>query len=260
MSEGPAAAARSGSAPERAAVLEPRPGAERRGFAQTRVWIFDLDNTLYPAECDLFAQVDQRMGAFIARYLGVPFAQARHLQKTYYRQFGTTLAGLMAVHKLDPAEFLAYVHDIDLSGVPELPVLRAEIARLPGRRLIFTNGSRRHAERVAEKLGVLDLFEDIADIASGDYIPKPEAEAFRRMAARHGVDAPDAAMFDDMPMNLEAPHALGMTTVLVHSSYVDHPLQTAMKSWRELPDHIHHMTLDLTEFLGKRHAADGNRA
>jgi putative hydrolase of the HAD superfamily len=233
-------------------VLEPRAGASRRWFDHTSVWIFDLDNTLYPAECNLFAQVDHRMGAFIAKYLGVPYAHARHLQKSYYRQFGTTLAGLMAVHKLDPAEFLAYVHDIDLSVVSEAPELRAEIAALPGRRLIFTNGSRRHAERVAEKLGVLDLFEDICDIAACEYVPKPEADAFQRMIRRHAVSAEDAAMFEDMPMNLSVPHDLGMTTVLVHSSYLDHPVQEKMKTWTELPDHIHHMTLDLTGFLAAR--------
>lgn len=233
-------------------LLAPRADAERRGFRETQAWIFDLDNTLYPAECNLFAQVDRRMGEFIARYLGVPFAHARHLQKAYYRQFGTTLAGLMRVHKLEPHEFLAYVHDIDLSAVPEVPKLRAEIAALPGRRLIYTNGSRRHAERVAEKLGVLDLFEDICDIAACDYVPKPAADAFQRMIRRHGVEPRSAAMFEDMPMNLEVPHTLGMTTVLVHSSYLDHPAQLQMKTWEALPDHIHHMTLDLTDFLAAK--------
>jgi putative hydrolase of the HAD superfamily len=242
----PAGAPEASKAPR---LLAPRPGAVPRGFQRTETWIFDLDNTLYPAECNLFAQVDHRMGAFIAQYLGVPYEYARHLQKTYYRQFGTTLAGLMAIHKLDPDAFLTYVHDIDLSVVPEAPALRAEIAALPGRRLIFTNGSRRHAERVAEKLGVLDLFEDICDIAACDYVPKPEAQAFDRMIRRHGIAADGAAMFEDMPMNLEVPHALGMTTVLVHSSYVDHPVQQKMKAWTTLPDHIHHMTVDLTGFL-----------
>lgn len=230
-------------------ILEPREGAARRGFDRTDVWIFDLDNTLYPAECNLFAEVDRRMGEFIARYLGVPFAHARHLQKTYYRQFGTTLAGLMKVHKLDPGEFLAYVHDIDLSVVPYAPELRDQISALPGRRLIFTNGSERHAERVAEKLGVLDLFEGICDIAACAYVPKPDPEAFQRMIRRHNVSAGEAAMFEDMPMNLAAPHDLGMTTVLVHSSYLDHPVQQEMTRWTELPDHIHHMTTDLTGFL-----------
>ena len=121
----------------------------RRRFHHVDTWIFDLDNTLYPASCNLFAEVDQRMGAYIAKAIGVPFEHARHLQKAYYRQFGTTLAGLMQVHKLPPGPFLEYVHDIDLSVVPELPELAAAMGALPGRRLIFTSGSRRHADRVA---------------------------------------------------------------------------------------------------------------
>src|SRR5262245_39698784 len=124
----------------------------RRGFDSTSAWVFDLDNTLYPADCNLFAQVDQRMGEFIARYLGVPFEYARHLQKSYYRQFGTTLSGLMLVHRMDPKAFLDYVHDIDLTPVAAHPELFAAISRLPGRKLILTNGSRAHAERVAKKL------------------------------------------------------------------------------------------------------------
>lgn len=223
--------------------------ARRRGFDATTTWVFDLDNTLYPAECNLFAQVDRRMGEFIAQYLGVPYEYARHLQKSYYRQYGTTLCGLMQVHKLDPKPFLDYVHDIDLSVVPEHPELAAAIERLPGRRLIFTNGSRRHAERVAEKLGVLHLFEDICDIAACEYVPKPSPDAFDRMISRHGVAPQTAAMFEDMPHNLEAPHALGMTTVLVHSSYYDHPIQLKIRQWREPPEHVHHMTEDLAGFL-----------
>ena len=222
---------------------------DRTAFNRTEVWIFDLDNTLYPATCNLFAQVDHRMGEFIARYLGVPYPQARHLQKTYYRQFGTTLSGLMKVHNLEPGEFLDYVHDIDLSVVDPYPELGAAIDRLPGRKLIFTNGSRRHAENVAGKLGILDRFEDICDIAACEYVPKPDRDAFERMARLHGVDYPRAAMFEDMPHNLEAPHALGMATVLVHSDYIDHPVCLEMKRWTALPAYIHHMTRDLREFL-----------
>ena len=156
----------------------------KRGFERTQVWIFDLDNTLYPAECNLFAQVDQSMGEFIARFLGVPFAYARHLQKTYYRQFGTTLTGLMQVHRIDPKAFLDYVHDIDLSVVDEHPELAAAIDRLPGRKLIFTNGSRAHAERVAGKLGVLHCFEDIFDICDADYVPKAHRRLLRPLLPR----------------------------------------------------------------------------
>jgi putative hydrolase of the HAD superfamily len=222
----------------------------RRGFSATRVWVFDLDNTLYPADCNLFAQVDQRMGEYIARYLGVPFEYARHLQKSYYRQFGTTLSGLMQVHGLDPKPFLDYVHDIDLSVVRAHPELAATIDALPGRKLIFTNGSRRHAENVAGKLGVLDCFEDIFDIVTSDYVPKPERSCYDVFLKRHGVEAGASAMFEDMPHNLEAPHALGMTTVLVYSRTVyDHPVQQKIRAWQQPPDHVHHMTDDLEGFL-----------
>lgn len=228
------------------AVLKP---VTARGFSHVETWIFDLDNTLYPASCDLFAQVDHRMGSFIAEKLGVPYAHARHLQKAYYRQFGTTLAGLMQVHKIKPEPFLEYVHDIDLSVVPKLPDLEAVIAKLPGRRLIFTNGSRRHAERVAEKLGVLHLFEGICDITALEFVPKPERAAFERMIGLHAFDASRAAMFEDMPHNLEVPHDIGMTTVLIESDYIDHPAQLKMREWRELPAHVHHLTDDITAFL-----------
>lgn len=231
-----------------AALVERVPGSERT-FTATTTWIFDLDNTLYPSACNLFAEVDVRMGEFIAKYLGVPLEYARHLQKSYYRQFGTTLSGLMKVHKLDPQPFLDYVHDIDLSPVVPSPELAAALKALPGRRLIYTNGSHRHAERVAEKLGVLDLFEDICDIAACEFVAKPSPDAFDRMIKRHAIAPGEAAMFEDMPHNLEAPHTLGMTTVLVHSDYPDHPIQTQMRNWAELPAHIHYTTDCLTTFL-----------
>ncbi|MEI9901362.1 MAG: pyrimidine 5'-nucleotidase [Hyphomicrobium sp.] len=221
----------------------------QRGFQSTRVWIFDLDNTLYPSACNLFAEVDRRMGAFIARLLDVPLEHARYLQKSYYHDYGTTLTGLIKLHKIDPHAFLDYVHDIDLAPVSEAPQLAAALAALPGRRIIYTNGSRHHAERVAGKLGVLHLMEDICDIAACEFIAKPSPEAFRRMTSLHGVKPAEAAMFEDMPHNLEAPHALGMTTVLVHSEYMDHPAQAQMRKWTALPEHIHHATDDLTAFL-----------
>ena len=223
--------------------------APRPGFEKTSVWVFDLDNTLYPADCNLFAQVDHRMGKFIQNYLGVPYEYARHLQKNYYRQFGTTLAGLMRIHKMEPTAFLDYVHDIDLSPVPEHPDLAAAIEKLPGRKLIFTAGNRRHAEKVATKLVNLHLFEDICDIVSTGYLPKEQREAYDCMIRAHGVTPDHAAMFEDMPHNLVAAHQLGMTTVLVHSNYIDHPAQLKIRSWSEPPAHIHHMTEDLVRFL-----------
>ncbi len=225
-------------------------GSLPRNFERTDAWIFDLDNTLYPAQCQLFLQIDQRMGEFISRLLGVSFEQAQHLRKTYYRQFGTTLNGLMRIHRVAPDPFLEYVHDIDLAVVEPDAKLREAIARLEGRRLIFTNGSRRHAERVAAKVGVLDLFEDICSIETCDYTPKPAAAAFDRMIARHGISAASAAMFEDMPANLEVPHALGMTTVLVHEEGPGHPWRLEHHEPKGAhPAHVHHMTSDLAAFL-----------
>jgi putative hydrolase of the HAD superfamily len=151
---------------------------------------------------------------------------------------------------VEPQPFLDYVHDIDLSLVAEHPELAQAIAALPGRKLIFTNGSRAHAERVAAKIGVLDLFEGVFDIVDAAYVPKPVAACYDQFIKAHGVDAASSAMFEDMPHNLEAPHALGMTTVLVRSDFnYDHPVQKAIRAWLEPPAHVHHMTDDLAGFL-----------
>lgn len=220
-----------------------------QAFKRTTCWIFDLDNTLYPAHCNLFAQVDQRMGEYVARFLGISFDEARRLQKSYYHSYGTTLRGLMQQHGMDPHPFLDYVHDIDLSPVSAAPKLCAALRRLPGRKYIFTNGTRRHAENVAARLGVLECFDDVFDIGAADFIPKPDREAYVRFLETHAVAPAEAAMFEDLPHNLETPHDLGMVTVLVKSTYIDHPAHKAMASWTQPPPHVHHMTDDLTGFL-----------
>jgi putative hydrolase of the HAD superfamily len=225
-----------------------RPGPQR-GFDHVEAWVFDLDNTLYPADCNLFAQIDHRMGEFIAQSLGVPLHEAQSMRETYYYEHGTTLAGLVRCHNIAPDDFLDYVHDIDLSAVAPCPELAAALAALPGRKLIFTNGSRKHAEAVAERLGVLDRFADICDIHALGYIhPKPMREAYEHFARAHGVIPSTAAMFDDLPHNLETAHALGMTTILVHG-LTEHPEHQAMTGWTELPAHIHHRTEALPSFL-----------
>ena len=212
-------------------------------------WVFDLDNTLYPAECNLFAQIDQRMGAFISQLLEVDLVEARRVQKDYYYRYGTTLNGLMQEHQLDPHLFLDYVHDIDHSVLPDLPELRAAINKLEGRKFIFTNGSKGHGEQVAEKLGLLDLFEDVFDIAAADFVPKPNALTYERFFQRYDIDPVAAVMFEDLHPNLKAPHERGMATVLVHSSYEDHPSQKERLSWETRPHYVHYETDDLTGFL-----------
>jgi len=218
-------------------------------FADTSLWIFDLDNTLYPAECNLFAQIDARMSAFIQDLLGVDPVEARRIQKQLYYEHGTTLAGLMAEHGVKPEAFMDYVHDIDLSPIQPAPELADAIVRLQGRKFIFTNGSARHAERIAEKLGVLDKFDGIFDIATGGYVPKPKPQAFRRFMDFCSGGNCGSAMFEDLPHNLEAAHALGIVTVLVRSDYLDHPSQHALKAAGRLPDYIHFETDDLAAFL-----------
>jgi putative hydrolase of the HAD superfamily len=218
-------------------------------FTDVEAWVFDLDNTLYPADCNLFAQIDRRMGEFIAQNLNLPLAQAQALRETYYYQHGTTLAGLVRLHGASPDAFLDYVHDIDLSAVSRDPDLAAALASLPGRKFIFTNGSRKHAEAVANQLGVAGLFDDICDIHALEYIhPKPTREAYERFVRAHGVVAHRAAMFDDLPHNLETAHRIGMTTVLVQG-LTDHPEHRAIASWTELPTHIHHRSEALAPFL-----------
>lgn len=221
-------------------------------WSQIDTWIFDLDNTLYPPACDLFAQVDQRMCAFIAAYLDVDEAEAKRLQKTYYVDHGTTLSGLMAVHGLDPAGFLDYVHDIDVSGVAPDLALGQAIAALPGRKVIFTNGTVAHARNVAGQLGIADVFDGIYDIVTTDYEPKPRASAYERFLAASRIEATRAAMFEDMARNLVVPHEMGMATIWVRPP-LPAPEETArhLRLAHEGSDgpHIHHATQDLTGFL-----------
>ena len=224
-------------------------------FGHVEAWVFDLDNTLYPADCNLFAQIDRRMGEFIMQSLGLPLEQAQSLRAAYYYEHGTTLAGLVRRHGVAPDDFLDYVHDIDLGAVLPSPTLATALKALPGRKFVFTNGSRKHAEAVMERLGVSGQFEGICDIHALDYIyPKPMPEAYERFVKTHGVEAPRAAMFDDLPHNLQAAHALGMTTVLV-DGVTDHPEHQAIADWTEPPAHIHHRTAALAPFLAAIGAA-----
>jgi len=179
------------------------------------IWIFDLDNTLYPPGSEFMALMEGRMTEFVARETGLPREDARALQKRYLHEHGTTLAGMMAHHGMAPEPFLTEVHDVALDSLEPIPELAEGIARLPGRRLVFTNGDERHARRVLAHLDLDGLFEDVFHIAAADYIPKPQPEAFARMISRHGVEPARAAFFEDSERNLEPAARLGMTTVLV---------------------------------------------
>lgn len=202
------------------------------------IWLFDLDNTLYPPEAELMNLIADRMTHFVARETGLPRDQAFILQKKYLHEHGTTLAGLMAHHGVDPEAFLNEVHDVSMSGLLPDPDLRDAIAALPGRRLVFTNGDKRHADRVLAKLKLDDLFEDIFHIALADYIPKPHPQTFARMIQAHDVDPTRAAFFEDSPRNLKPAFDLGMTTILVGPEAL--PSDDAF---------VHHRTDNLAAFL-----------
>jgi putative hydrolase of the HAD superfamily len=220
------------------------PQARLRSVDHVTDWVFDLDNTLYPARCNLFAQVDRRIGLFIEALLGLEQAAARDLQKRYFREHGTTLRGLMTHHGIDPRDFLDFVHEIDVAPVPPSPALDAALAALPGRKFIFTNGSVAHAARVTARLGVAHHFEDVFDIVAAEYLPKPDPATYRSMILRHGIDPTRAAMIEDLPRNLRPAAALGMTTVLVLTG-------EEWASMDDAGDHIHHVTDDLVGWLSE---------
>ena len=199
--------------PAMAAAMPDRPAPSP--WREVETWIFDLDNTLYEPSARLFDQIDQRMTAFIMRELGLAREAADRLRRDYWRQHGTTLRGLMAHHGTDPAHFLAEVHEIDLSGLAPDPVLTAGLGRLPGRKVIHTNGARAHAERVLEARGLGDHFEAIYAIEDKDYVPKPQRAAYDAILRRSGIAPARAAMVEDDARNLEVPKALGMATVWV---------------------------------------------
>ena len=219
-------------------------------FAAIDTYVFDLDNTLYPAGSDLWPKIDQRITLYMMQLHGIDGLSARALQKFYYQRYGTTLRGLMVEDAIDPAAFLAFVHDIDRTSIVADPPLAAAIAALPGRKLIFTNGSRYHALETAKALGLGDLFEDVFDIVSGDLVPKPEPGPYRAFLARHGIEPTRAVMFEDIPRNLEVPKALGMTTVLVVPAPEILDLREAFEIVGDaVPPYIDHVTSDLAGFL-----------
>jgi putative hydrolase of the HAD superfamily len=201
-------------------------------FDHVTDWIFDLDNCLYPASSGLFELIDQRMGAYIERLLGVDPVEAKRVQKTHFHEHGTTLAGLMREHQVDPHEFLEDVHDISLDRINRDERLARNLGRLPGRKILFTNADEPYARRVLEALGVSEHFAELHDIHAAELRPKPAEHGYRLLLDRFGIDPGRAAMVEDMAQNLKPAKMLGMTTVWVdngsergnhghHPDYID---------------------------------------
>lgn len=219
-----------------------RPARAPLDPARIGCWVFDLDNTLYPAASNLFARVSRRMTLFIREEYGLSEDAARDLQRRMFRRHGTTMRGLTVERGLDPERFLDFVHDIDVSDMAPDPRLAALIGRLPGRRVIFTNGSVPHAERITRQLGIDALFEGVFDIVAGGFVPKPDPRPYAAMAARFGIDPTASAMIEDMAKNLRPAAEMGMTTVWLRHA-MDWSAEGAGEGW------VHHEIDDLADWL-----------
>ncbi|MGE0753449.1 MAG: pyrimidine 5'-nucleotidase [Variibacter sp.] len=221
----------------------------RRRFDHVDTWVFDLDNTLYPYHLNLWQQVDARIKEYVANFLKVTADEAFRIQKDYYKRYGTTMRGLMSEHGLNPDDFLAFVHAIDHSPLEPNAALGDAIEKLPGRKLVLTNGTKAHANAVMSRLAIDHHFEDVFDIVSAELEPKPAPQTYDRFLKLHGVDPARAAMFEDLARNLTVPHALGMTTVLI---VPEGTREVFREDWelagREAP-HVDHVTDDLAGFL-----------
>ena len=225
------------------------PRSLQTAFSHIDTWVFDLDNTLYPADSDLWPKIDARITTFMMDLFGLDGLSSRALQKYYYQTYGTSLNGLMKEYAVSADEFLSFVHDIDRSSLSPNDSLASAIFTLPGRKLIFTNGSRDHAFKTATQLGLHHMFEDIFDIVAADFVPKPAEQTYERFFDAHGVDPTKAAMFEDIAKNLFVPHARGMITTLVtpKKGAMDHREAWEIGSGRE--PYIDFVTDDLGAFL-----------
>ena len=208
----------------------------KSAFSHVTTWVFDLDNTLYPPRYRLFDQIEVRMTDWVMRTLQVGRTEADRLRQHYWETYGTTLAGLMREHGADPGPYLTEVHEIDFSMLPADPDLAARLAALPGRRIVYTNACVPYANKVLHARGLTGLFDAVYGVENAGFRPKPEQAAFAEVFAADGLDPTRAAMFEDDPRNLAAPHQMGMQTVLVAPK----PVKAR---------HIHHHTDDLAGFL-----------
>jgi putative hydrolase of the HAD superfamily len=219
-------------------------------FSHVDTWVFDLDNTLYPPDSALWPQIDERITAYIMDLYGLDGLSARALQKHFYHHHGTTLKALIDQGHADPEHFMDFVHDIDRSSLIIDHSLSDALARLPGRKLILTNGSQKHAENTAQALGILQHFDAVFDIKAAGYIPKPEPVAYRLFFERHGVEPTRAAMFEDLVKNLKAPHEAGMKTVLIVAKSGVNDLRDDWEHRQDTPPFVEYVTDDIAGFLG----------
>ena len=209
-----------------------------------RFWLFDLDNTLYSGKTKVFEQIDKKMSKYISEKLNVDINEARKIQKSYFYQYNTTLYGLVKNHKIDADDFLDFVHDIDISFLNKDPQLAQELKNLDGTKIIFTNGSRRHAINITKKLGIDQYFDDIFDIVESDFIPKPSVQPYKKLVKKHKIDPNLCVFIEDIARNLKPAYEMGMKTVWIENE------EPWAKKFSD-SSFVNYKTNNLSEFLKK---------
>ena len=215
-----------------------------KSFKLIKCWIFDLDNTLYSGKTKVFEQVDKRMSKYISNKLDVSVEEAKKIQKNYFYKYNTTLNGMIKNHKIDPNEFLEFVHDINIDFLQKDPELEKEIEKLNGKKIIFTNGSRKHALNVTKRIGIDQLFDDIFDIVDCNFIPKPSIEPYKKLVEKHKIDPKLCVFVEDIARNLKPAYEMGMKTVWIEN---DEPWASKFSD----SNFVNYKTNNLPEFLKK---------
>ena len=213
-------------------------------FNSIKYWIFDLDNTLYSGKTKVFEQVDKRMSKYISDKLNISVEEAKKIQKNYFYEYNTTLNGMIKNHKINPDEFLDFVHDINIDFLQKDPALAKEIENLNGKKIIFTNGSRKHAINVTKQLGIDQLFDDIFDIVDAEFIPKPSLEPYKKLVKKHKIDPKLCVLVEDIARNLKPAYEMGMKTVWIEN---DEPWASKFSD----SNFVNYKTNNLSEFLKK---------
>ena len=213
-------------------------------FNSVKYWIFDLDNTLYSGKTKVFEQVDKRMSKYISDKLNISVEEAKKIQKNYFYEYNTTLNGMIKNHKINPNEFLDFVHDINIDFLQKDPALAKEIEKLNGKKIIFTNGSRKHAINVTKQIGIDQLFDDIFDIVEAEFIPKPSLEPYKKLVKKHKIDPKLCVLVEDIARNLKPAYEMGMKTVWIEN---DEPWARKFSD----SNFVNYKTNNLSEFLKK---------
>ena len=209
-----------------------------------KFWIFDLDNTLYSGKTKVFEQVDKRMSAYISKKLNVSVEEAKKIQKNYFHEYNTTLNGMIKNHEINANEFLEFVHDIDIDFLKKDFKLAEEINKLEGKKIIFTNGSRKHALNVTTKIGIDHLFDDVFDIVDSEFVPKPAIQPYRKLVKKHKIDPNLCVFVEDIARNLKPAYEMGMKTVWIEN---DEPWASKFSD----SDFVNYKTNNLSDFLKK---------